>query len=126
MHSMATALAGSSAAEFGTADRVEYHLDNWRRWHHSGEPVDGFPSTTPGTINWSLKSDFEGMLHACDEHAAAVMEVIVNEELPPAEACAVHHRYLHAVFRFPRENYVLLLVQAKVRIGIALSRKCIY
>ena len=128
MTSTATALAmvGSCSVEFGTLDRVEYHLVNWVRSHREYECVDGFPRTTPGTVNWSVKSDNEGMINRCDAHAAAIMEVIVNEELPPAECCAIHHRYLHAVFRFPRENYVKLLEQAKTRIGAALSRKCIY
>lgn len=117
---------GSSAVTFGTPDRVEYHLDNWARSHREYEEVRGFPSYTPGTVNWSLKSDNEGLLNRCDAQAAAVMEVIVNDELPPAESCAIHHRYLHAVFRFPRDNYARLLEQAKVHIGVALSRKCIY
>lgn len=123
---VAATFVGSCAAEFGTPDRVEYHLDNWRRSHLAYEEVRGFPSKTLGTVNWSVKSDNEGMINRCDAHAAAVMEVIVNEDLPPAECCAIHHRYLHAVFRYPRANYVKLLEQAKLRIGLALSRKCIY
>jgi hypothetical protein len=32
---------GHRAVEFGTPDRVDWHLENWRRWMRSGQEVDG-------------------------------------------------------------------------------------
>lgn len=117
---------GSNAPEFGTPQRVEFHLKNWQSWMRSGQEVDGFPSTTPGTVNWSIKSDVDGMINRFERQNAEIVDMIIHQDLAPAERAAIHHRFLHAVYAFPRDNLRSLLASAKLKIGASLRQRCIY
>ena len=120
--------AGSGReVEFGSIERVRWHLDNWSRWMRSGSEVDGFPSQTPGTVNWTLRSDLESMCLREDRRSAEITDLVIRDDLSPAENVAIHHRYgIAACYRFPRANFEVLLDSAREKIGRSLARRGIY
>lgn len=65
------------------------------------------------------------MTEASDLRCAMITDAIIND-LPPAQACAVTHRYLHNVYRFPRDNYPDMLELAKKTIGVGLAVRGVY
>lgn len=105
--------------EFGTPDRVEWHLANWQSWMHTGRSVDRLPRRSVAIGN-SGSSSFEDMTDASDVRCAMITDAIISD-LPPAQACAVMRRYLDSVYRFPRDNYADMLEKAKRQIGSKLA-----
>lgn len=97
-------------------DRLEHHLENWARWMRSG----GFtelqaPSRAAGCTSWGDAWDDETVYEANDRRCAVIMDAMVKS-LVPAQKAAIHKRYLHAVFQFPRDNYAEQLTLAKVKL----------
>lgn len=118
-------VTGSGAAEFGAPQRVRFHLANWASWMRIHEEVQGFPDKTPGTINWSIRSDTEGMAMSIDLHNAELVDMIIRDDLTTPENAAIHHHY-GLVRTFPSGNLPDLLESAKVKIGASLTRRGIY
>lgn len=123
----ALAMKGSTSVQFGTPERVEYHLDNWRRWQRTGQEVDGFPGTTPGTVNWSIRSDVDGQLDAIARRNAQIVDTILDN-LPPVQRIAVYieRGIMGRVFQFKRVTYHQALVGAKEAVGRELSRRGVW
>lgn len=89
--------------------RISDAMDLWATWQKNGSadvriwfPQKAVGFATGGVNCWD---DVELSTEAwiCGEIDSAV------NALPPAQHAAIHHRYLDAVFRFPRGNYELLL-----------------
>lgn len=117
--------SGTMAADFGTPERVEFHLDLWKRWKASGQHEGAYGSVAVGLSSGGASQAFDDMADASERRCARTVDVLI-EDLPPAERCALHHEYLHAVFRFPRNNLDQLLASAKRAIGRGLAAKGIY
>ena len=113
-----------TTVQFGTPDRVEWHLHNWKTWMHTGRSVDRLPRRSTAIGN-SSSSSFEDMTDASDIRCAAIVDAIIND-LPPSQSSAIHRRYLSAVYRFPRNNYANELLAAKVTIGRKLSERAVW
>jgi hypothetical protein len=89
----------------------------------SGGLPDGFPHQTPGTVNWTINSDFDNMCDAADRTLAAVTNAVIRD-LVPAQSCAIHHEYLNAVYRFSeRYPFHRAIEDAKENLVLGLKRK---
>ncbi len=113
-----------TTVDFGAPDRVEWHLANWKTWMHTGRSVDRLPRRSTGIGN-SHSTSFDDMIEASDVRCAMITDAIISD-LPPAQSCAVHRKYLSSVYRFPRDNFVDMLELAKKAIGIQLAIRGVY
>jgi hypothetical protein len=102
-----------------TPSRVEWHLDNWSAWVRSYRPKLGFPSHAMG-LACSGACDFDDLCREADSYAAKATDACI-ENLNPAEAGAVHRKWLDAVYRFPRNNYPEMYARAVGSLGVALD-----
>lgn len=116
---------GSLAVEFGTPERVEWHLDNWRCGMLAWEGAEGFPEQSALLTSGGSSQHFDDMVAASDLRCAAIVNTIIDD-LPATQQAAVHHTYLRAVYRFPRDNLGVLLLEAKVRIGRQLKARGVW
>ncbi len=102
-------------------DRLAFHLENWRDWMRSmGMKELRLPSGAAGCVGGGYSNSFDEMCQAADRNAAEIMDAMI-ESLVPVQQAAIHHRYLRAVFRFPRGNYEQQLDAAftKLRAGMS-------
>ncbi len=102
-------------------DRLAWHLENWRDFMRSGGTRElKAPATSSGFVGGGYNNSFDDMVLYADRRSAEIMDALVCS-LPPVQQAAVHHRYLHAVFRFPRDNYAesLMMACAKLRAGMS-------
>lgn len=79
---------------------VDFHLRNWALWmRHPGLRL-GYPARSAGIQCGGISGDdaFDCLCEQADEHAAVVMNRIIDD-LSPDEAAAINHQYLHAVYR---------------------------
>jgi hypothetical protein len=116
-----------AAPEFGgmAGERVDWHMRNWVRWMHTGHLADGYPETACGCVGGGYSTSFEDMCESADAAAAEAVGALI-ESLTPIEGAAVNHRYLRAVYRFPRGNYDTALMSAMDSIGAGLVRRGFY
>lgn len=121
---MSNLSAHAVTIEFGTPDRVEWHLANWQSWMHTGRSVDRLPRRSVAIGN-SGSSSFEDMTDASDVRCAMITDAIISD-LPPSQSSALHRRYLSAVYRFPRDNYLQELAEAKRKIGLGLKNRGVW
>ena len=96
---------------------VEHHLRNWADWQRGGGRPDALPGVASGGM-CSEHSDFDDMCASMDIDHARITDAVIRD-LSPAESCALHHKYLHAVYRFRDLLGVLAIAKLKVRAGLA-------
>lgn len=111
--------------------RVDQALKAWANYMRSKEGPDGLPEQACGGIeNYStLDRDSDGAYERLDiwtaEHTQEVIEDIGKRS--PAQKAALYRAYdISAVFRFPRDNYKELLVEAKIAVAIGLRRRGVW
>ena len=114
-----------SLPEENPEQRLEFHLDNWRRWMRSDVITDGAPNRAAGCIGGGYSRSFEDMIDSADVRCALTVDALI-EGLSPGQRAAIHHCYLRAVFRFPRGNYEDLLAEAKRRLDLGLMARGVY
>jgi hypothetical protein len=111
-----------------TADYwIERLLRNWVSFMHGESKPDGLPDRASGgaTCYTSLDLDNVAAYENLDRDLAEKTNAVIDS-LVPAERCAVYHRYLHAVFRFPRGDVDSLLARAKVNLEAGLRRRGVW
>ena len=116
---------GSTAAALGTPARVEWHLDNWRRWKRTGGHQGAYGHCAVGLSSGGNSQDFDDMAEQSDRRCAGIVDTLIDD-LSPAQSCAIYAEYLHSVFRFPRGNFDQLIDSAKVALGRGLAMKGVY
>jgi hypothetical protein len=116
---------GTLAVEFGTLERVEWHLDNWSRWMDSGRAVDGYDSSSSGVATGGNSQHFDDMVEASDRRCAQIVNTIIDD-LPVGQQAAIYHRYLAAVYRMNRNDLPAALAVAKLKIGASLKAKGVW
>lgn len=107
-----------------TDERLDWHFLNWKSWMYAGAVGEGYPKETPGMFS-SGNAHFDDMADASERRSAKACDAVING-LVPAQRAAVYHRYLHAVYRFPRGNLDDLLVAARDAVRSALQGKGIW
>jgi hypothetical protein len=105
--------------EFGTPERVEWHLSNWREWMRHPELHLDYPSKALGFATGGQFTHIEDWEAQVDAWVARTMDALIND-LAPIEQAAIYHRYLFSVYRFPREPHYIVLERAKRHIGVGL------
>lgn len=105
--------------------RLDWHLSNWRTWMHLGA-TKGLraPGKSAGFVGGGYSTDFESMCEEADSRSAQAMDAMI-ESLSAVEQAAIHHRYLHAVYRFPRGGFEQTLQQARERLIAGMSARCL-
>lgn len=121
------AMEGNTAVIFGTPERVEWHLENWRRWMRSGQEVDGLPRSSGGLSDGGTSKGFDEMIEAEDRRCAKVVDAILDN-LSPVERIAVYtyKGIMGRVFKFQRITYHQALTSARAVIGRELSRRGVW
>jgi len=118
---------GSTAVVFGTPDRVEWHLENWRRWMRSGQEVDSLPSRSSGVSDGGTSKGFDEMAEAEDRRCAKIVDAILDN-LPPVERIAIYieRGVMGRVFKFVRVTYHQALSAGKAALGRELARRGVW
>lgn len=107
------------------ASRLEWHLANWKRFMHSGHLTDGYPQTAAGCVGGGYSTSFEDMCDSADSAAAEAIGALI-ESLTPIQSAAINHRWLRAVYKFPRGNYDTSLLDAMDILGAGMLRRGFY
>lgn len=124
---MSAVMVGHCAVQFGTPDRVEFHLDNWARWQRSGQEVQGHARESLGLSSGGTSKGFDEMAETSDRRCAVIVEAILDN-LPPVERIAImiERRIMGRVFTFKRISYYQALTSGKQAIGRELSRRGVW
>ena len=107
------------------SDRLEAHLDNWTRWMKSDVLTDGYRNRSTGFIAGGYSAEFDDLMDAADIRCAMAVDALIRSLEAPQQA-AIHHAYLHSVFRFPRANFEALLERAKSALRMGMDARGIY
>lgn len=118
-------VAVAESPKFGSADRVEWHLENWGRWMRSGRAVSGYPHRACGCTSWGDGWDDETKIRAAERSSAQAVNAIIAG-LSLNERLAVDHQYLHAVYRFRDLVFGASLASAKDKVGAGLRKRGIW
>ena len=105
--------------------RLEFHLDNWRRYMRSDVPVDGYPGRSAGCLGGGLSATFDELVDAADARCARAVDALM-QGLGNSERAAINHVYLYAVFRFPRSNLRELLESGRLKVAKGLVSRGFY
>ena len=81
-------------------DLVARHLDNWARWHRKPSKKLGYPTKAMVALGGgqSVSGVFDEMCEDADNHAAEIIDTIVND-LKLDQKSAVYHKWLGCVIR---------------------------
>lgn len=104
------------------------HLETWATWMRGPDGPEGLPQRACGGLlsNFTtLDADNEKAYGRLDNWIAERVNAVVSD-LAPAPKAAIYHRFLHAVYRFPRGNYVEILQSAMERIRDGLRERQVW
>lgn len=106
--------------------RVEALLRIWVAYMHGEAKPAGYPRKASGGVTNYTSLDLENIAayENLDRELAEKTDQVIAG-LTPVEQCAVHHEYLHAVYRF-REPLDEILERAKLKIEIGLRRRDVW
>lgn len=91
--------------------RLIADLEDWANWQKGYFLRLGFKSRSAVIVSGGASMSFEEMCEGADNIRCEVLDTMVDD-LPPAQKQAIHRRYLHSVYRFPRNNYPEMLAEA--------------
>lgn len=108
-------------------DAVILELTDWARWMRKDTNTRhlGYPSRSLGMESGYISSTFDEMCETADLERVMVINSLVND-LVPAQRGAVEYKYLRTSMRFPRNNYMELLLQAHFEVYIGMKKKGLY
>jgi hypothetical protein len=108
---------------------VERLLRNWASFMHGTADVtpQGCPRRASGGLQsyTSLDLDNVAAYENLDTVLAEKTDAVIAS-LTPVEQSAIHHKYLHAVYRFQRETLEAVLGRAKHKIEIGLRARDVW
>lgn len=106
--------------ELRPLDRLKGLLMDWADWTrgYSGARL-GFDMKSAGVAS-AGRDDFESLLRKTENQISKIIDVTVDD-LDPIHRCAIHHRYLSAVYRF--RDYAKILDEAHDHLLIVLPKK---
>lgn len=106
--------------------RLEWHFVNWRAWMRSGcDIVRGLPRASVGLYSGGGRADFDDMADASERRVAVACDAII-EGLCPSQRAAIYHKYLYAVYPFPRGNQAECLERGREGVRTGLERRGIW
>lgn len=98
-------------------DRLDFYLSLWQTYMHTGSNTRGYPGRAAGFSAGGYSQDFDDMVDSVDRRAAEATDAVIRG-LPMDQQCALHHRYLAAVFRFRNYGRSLYFAREAVREGL--------
>lgn len=101
---------------------LDWHLDNWARWMRRGRNDKGYPGRACGCTSWGDAWDDDTVFDRMDAQRASCVNALVND-LAPVPRAALCHRYLEAVYQFPRGNYAAALEAGRAAIAKGLQSR---
>ncbi len=104
---------------------LDWHFDNWARWMRRGKDSKGYPGRACGCTSWGDAWDDDAVFDRMDAAKAACVNTLVND-LPPAQRAAICHRYLDAVYHFPRRNYDQALASGRTAVAKGLQSRAMW
>ncbi len=97
-------------------------LHDWASWQHSYSPNIGYDSRSAGFGSGGLSS-FEDMCEQSDNSTMRTIDAAIDSLLP-AQRAAINRCYgVCSVFRFPRDNYEVVLALAHESLVISVRRR---
>lgn len=108
-------------------EQVEIQLKNWSRWMHASELPDGCPTKACGGVRGYTNMDLDNVAayESLDMGLAEACNAAIDD-LHKIESCAIHHQYLHAVYRFNRELFPDVLARAKQNLKPLLAKRNVW
>lgn len=109
-------------------ERVDFWCTEWARWMRvkpSDEMELGYPCRVKPWIgggesqrgeDWSESQELSVWQYNCQTMNALI------ESLPPAQQCAVNSVYCGDLWRFPRDNRLLLLEAASAQLMLGMNK----
>jgi hypothetical protein len=106
---------------------VENCIRIWVTYMHGESKPAGYPRRASGGVTNYTSLDLENVAayENLDREIAEKTDAVI-ESLSPAERCAIHHKYLHAVYRFNRETLEAALARALQRLEIGLRARDVW
>jgi hypothetical protein len=101
-------------------DQLERLLYEWVKYMRSGQLEKWYPGHSTGLSTGGASETFEDLLERCERNLAKITDTVIKD-LPVIQSCAIHHKYLHAVFRFRSDStlsHALELAKTNLRIGL--------
>ena len=119
-----TTIAGDEAEVLTRAQKVADMLKEWADWQRGYRLRIWYPDRSPAfatgggvvTLDTSDEQADDAAHHRCE-----IIDRCVDDLREPAQRAAIHHRYLHAVFRM--RDYDVALLDAHAALDIAFRRK---
>lgn len=106
--------------------RLEFHMDNWRRWMRCDDVTTGAPNKAAGCVGGGYSQSFDDMADASDVRCAMIVDALVSS-LTHIERAAVNHKYLYAVFRFHHQaSFESTLQRARTKLAEWLVARGVY
>lgn len=91
--------------------RLIADLEDWARWSRGYTLKLGYPSRAAVLSSGYVSMAFDEMCERADHERCKIIDALVDD-LEPSQKAAINRRYLHAVWRFPRNNYPEMLAAA--------------
>jgi hypothetical protein len=108
------------APDLTKTDRLKGLLEDWASWMHAYRPDLGQRGMS--LVKSSGSHDFESLFANVEKEVMRAIDAAIDD-LPPAQSAAIHKRYLHIEWRFPRDNYVFMLESAHGALLVSLPRR---
>jgi len=102
---------------------LERHLVTWARWMRSGEWVAGHSHSSAVISSGGASEHFDDMLEATERRIAKVTDSVIAD-LANDQRAAIHHAYLHAVYRL--KNYMETLEAGRQAVALGLRRRGVW
>lgn len=107
------------APDYGQLDRLKGLMESWADWCHGyGGARLGFSPRSAGLSG--AGNDFDGIIDGVEEQVFNAIDTVVGD-MSAIHSCAIHHRYLHSVYRF--RNYATALDEAHEKLMKELPKK---
>jgi len=97
-------------------------LEDWAHWTSSLRIDLGYPNRAAGFSTGGGVYDGDESYTEMERQRMQSVDAAVSD-LPAADRCAIHRRYLMSVYRFPRDPYEIVLQRAHESLMILLPRK---
>lgn len=118
---MDTVINGREAKEQRRMERLVVLLEDWADWMRGYRIATGYKKHST-VVAAAGNKHWEDILVQVDAQINRTVDTAIND-LPINQMAAINHRYLHAVYRFPRDNYAESLTAAHETLMRVLPKK---
>lgn len=112
--------AALAAPIFTPLDRLKGLLEDWAVWTEGYRP--GLSARAASIIQTAGSHDFESLFAGVEKQMMKAIDAAIDD-LPPAQGAAINKRYLGIDWRFPRDNYAVMLDLAHDTLLVTLPKR---